>query len=75
MGACAGFAFLAFASALGFSRKVAGPVYAVLRHLEEHQRTGTWKPISLREGDCFPELADAIFKLLDPAKFAALKAG
>ena len=53
---------IAFAAyqALQFSKKIAGPVYALYRHLDQIAETGEWKPFQLRDGDLFEELPEKL---------------
>jgi hypothetical protein len=51
----------AMAGILGLviSHRIAGPLYRLTKHLKEAAMTGTYRPVKFREGDFFPEVAEA----------------
>ncbi len=46
--------------ALLFSRRIAGPIFALARHLEKCAEKGRLEPIRLRQGDLFVDLAEKL---------------
>lgn len=48
-----------------FSRRIAGPLFSLNRHLEKCTEEGKLLPFRLRKGDLFMELADNFNKLRD----------
>ena len=54
---------LIFVICIFFSHKIAGPIYKVRKSLNQMKQEGQWKPIFLRKGDYFPELADDLNQL------------
>jgi len=53
-----------------FSKKIAGPIYALFNHLNKIKETGRWSPLKLRKGDLFdelPEKLDAAFTSVNHA--------
>lgn len=48
-----------------FSRRIAGPLYALARHLDQCAEKKELKPITLRKGDLFEDLAAKFNHLVD----------
>ena len=48
-----------------FSRRIAGPVYAFIKHIKKCREIDRLEPIQLRENDLFQELADEFNKLAE----------
>ena len=51
---------IALLSFIQFSRKVAGPLYAISRDVGKMGESGTTFPIRLRQGDLFVEMVDQL---------------
>ena len=49
---------LAATQALFFSRRIAGPIFALSRHLDKCLEANELKPLKLRDDDLFREVAD-----------------
>ena len=56
---------LALLEAFIFSRKIAGPLFAFLRHLEKCQSRGRWERFTLRKGDLLVELQETFNRTVD----------
>lgn len=56
---------LALFQALIFSRKIAGPLFAFLRHLKKCEKMGRLEKFSLRKGDLFIELEESFNRVVD----------
>ncbi len=54
---------LAAFHSLMFSRKIAGPLFALARHFEKCEEEGQLSPIHLRKDDLFSDIADKFNKL------------
>ncbi|MBN8555973.1 MAG: hypothetical protein J0L93_11050 [Deltaproteobacteria bacterium] len=48
-----------------FSRRIAGPVFALARHLEKCEQAGELKHLKLRKDDLFVDLAEKFNRLAD----------
>lgn len=56
---------LAAYQALFFSRRIAGPIFALSRHLDQCLKNQELKPVKLREGDLFIEVAEKFNRIVD----------
>lgn len=56
---------LAGCQALFFSRKIAGPIFALSRHLDICAQKGELTPLQLRDEDLFVEVAEKFNKLAE----------
>lgn len=56
---------LAGYQALFFSRRIAGPIFALSRHLDQCLENNELKPLKLRDDDLFREVADKFNKMVD----------
>lgn len=53
-------------SGLFLSHRIAGPIYRIVSYMDEVVSGKTnMRPVKLREGDFFPEIADALNKVID----------
>jgi|688.fasta_scaffold904061_2 hypothetical protein len=51
--------------ALIFSRRIAGPIFALSRHLDRCIESKKLEPLTLREGDLFKDIADRFNRLAE----------
>lgn len=56
-----------------FSRRIAGPIFALARHLEKCEERGKIERIKLRKNDLFVDLADKFNRLADAVEEAKTK--
>lgn len=56
---------LAAYQALFFSRRIAGPIFALSRHLDRCLESKELKPLKLRDDDLFVEVADKFNKMVE----------
>lgn len=56
---------LAALQSLLFSRSIAGPIFALSRHLEKCEQEGKLSPIQLRDKDLFRDVADKFNRLAE----------
>lgn len=61
------FALLAVAclQAILFSRKIAGPIYGMARHLDECEAQKKLMPMKLRDGDLFADIAERFNRVIE----------
>lgn len=51
--------------AMLFSRRIAGPLFSLSRHLEKIEKTGKFEPWKLRKGDLFMDLPEQLNSVLE----------
>ncbi|MDB5038886.1 MAG: hypothetical protein JWQ35_2414 [Bacteriovoracaceae bacterium] len=56
---------LAAIQSLWFSRRIAGPIFALARHLENCEKSGRVEHLTLRKGDLFCDIAEKFNRLAD----------
>jgi len=59
--------------AIFFSRRIAGPIYAFARHLDQCRESQTLKPLKLRNGDLFSDLAVNFNRVVEKANSKTLE--
>lgn len=70
---CLALLALATLQAFIFSRKIAGPVFAITKHLEKCERTGHLEKIKLRKGDLFFDLENSFNRVVDTINSKSMK--